>query len=172
MNLALKIAVGAAALSALAAPALAQNSALSTTTSSATVIQPITIANNTLLAFGTVIKPTDTTTTVTIDPTSGARTFTGGNATAGGSAASGRATYTVGGEGGQTFSISAPSFNLTSGSNTLVVTTTTTAATGTLTGAIGSTGSATFGVGGSFPVTTTTTSAAYTGNLAVTVAYN
>jgi hypothetical protein len=170
MKSALKIAV--AALCALAAPALAQNSATSTTTSSATVIQTITLTNNTLLAFGTVIKPTTTTTTVTIDPTSGARTFTGGDGVAGGSAASGRATYTVGGEGGQTFSINAPSFNLTSGANTLVVTTTTSAASGTLSGAIGSIGSATFGVGGSIPVTTTTTSAAYSGNLAVTVAYN
>jgi hypothetical protein len=62
---------------------------------------------------------------------------------------------------------------MTSGTNSLVVTTTNpTGATGLLSGSIGSTGSLTLGVGGSFNLTTATVSGAYTGNFVVTVAYN
>ena len=175
-RLAVRIAAGLvalSALSALSAPAFAQASASASTTGSATIIQPITLTKNTDLAFGTIVKPTDTTTTVTINATTGARTFAGGGAVGAGSAASGRATYTVGGEGGQTFSISVPAtFNMISGANTLVVTPVATATTGTLSGTIGAAGSATFGVGGSVPIAVATVSAAYTGTFNVTVAYN
>ena len=68
--------VALSALSALSAPAFAQASASASTTGSATIIQPITLTKNTDLAFGTVVKPTDTTTTtVTINATTGARTL-------------------------------------------------------------------------------------------------
>ena len=168
-----RLAAGVAALSTLAAPALAQSVATSTTAATTTIVQPISIANNSLLAFGSVVKsPTAGSNTITIDPTTGVRTISG----AGGGALAGsigtRATYTATGEGAQTFTVSAPNFNMISGANTLAVTTTTSAATGTLSGAIGSTGTASFGVGGSFPVLNTTPSGVYSGNLAVTIAYN
>ena len=173
MKLAVKIAAGIITLSAFTAPAFAQNSASALTSSSTTIIQPITLTKVTDLTFGAVVKPTDTTTTVTINATTGARTFTGGNAVGGGTASSGRATYTAGGEGGQTFSISVPAnFTLTSGANSLTVIPVVSAATGTISGTLGAAGSASFGVGGSFLVATTTASGAYTGTFSATVAYN
>ena len=169
----LKVATGIALLSAFVAPAFAQTSASAVTNSSTTIIQPITLTKNTDLTFGTIVKPTDTTTTVTINASTGARTFAGGNAVGGGTATSGRATYSVGGEGGQTFSISVPAtFTLTSGANTLTVTPVVSAATGTISGTLGSAGTANFGVGGSFAVATNTASGAYTGSFSATVAYN
>ena len=166
-----KMVVCVSAVGGLAGPALAQNSATSTTSATTTIIQPISIANNSLLAFGRIVKPsTAVTSNIAIDASTGARTVGAGAIAAPG--ASSRATYTATGEGAQTFSISAPSFSMTSGANTLAVTTSTSAATGTLSGTLGSTGTATFGVGGAFNVTDTTPSGLYTGNLAVTVAYN
>ena len=84
------------------------------------------------------------------------------------------ASFTVSGEGAQHFSIQVPgSFNMTAGTNTLVVTTSNpTGATGLLSGSIGSTGSLVLGVGGSFPLATNTASGAYSGTFQVTVAYN
>jgi spore coat protein U-like protein len=58
---------------------------------------------------------------------------------------------------------------MSTGSNSLTVTTSSTAS-GTLTLAGG--GSTAFTVGGSFPISTATSSGAYTGSLVVTVAYN
>ena len=173
MRTILKVLIGCSALCGVAAPAFAQTSATSTTSATTTIVQPISIANNSLLSFGQVVKSAAAgTNTVTIDATTGARSISGsgGGVLAAGTAT--RATYTATGEGAQTFSISAPNFNMTSGANTLVVTTVATAATGLLSGSIGSTGTATFGVGGSFPVTNATISGLYTGSLAVTIAYN
>lgn len=173
MKFSLKIAGLIAAASAVAGSAFAQSTALSTTTASATIDQPISIANNSLLSFGAVVKSAAAgSNTVTIDATTGVRSIAGAGGGALAAGAPSRATYTVTGEGGATFSISAPTFNMTSGANTLAVATTTSAATGTLSGSIGSTGTAAFGVGGSITVLNTTPSGAYTGNLAVTVAYN
>jgi hypothetical protein len=173
VKLSIKIAAGILTLSALSVPAFAQNSASAVTNSSTTIIQPITLTKVTDLTFGTVVKPTDTTTTVTINATTGARSFAGGNAVGGGTASSGRATYTVGGEGGQTFSISVPgTFTLTSGANSVTVIPVVSAATGSVSGTLGSAGTASFGVGGSFPVDTTSASGAYTGSFSATVAYN
>ena len=171
MKTALKIAAGIGALSALASTAHAQNSATATAAGSATIIQAISLANNTGLAFGAIVKPTSGTGTVSIDATTGARTLTG--VVSGGALASNRATFTASGEGASTFSISVPStFSLTTGTNSLVVTTSQSATTATLSGSIGTTGSQTFGVGGTINVASATASGAYTGNLVVTVQYN
>jgi hypothetical protein len=175
MNRFLKIALGVAAVAALATPALAQNSATQSTTGTTRVIQPITLTKNTDLGFGSVVKPNAGTNTVEINASTGSRTVTGGGDAALAPSASGRATYTVAGEGGQTFSISTPvTFDMTKtgGSDTITVTLSQSAATGTISGALGNTGSATFGVGGSFPVAASTASGNYTGTFDVTVAYN
>ena len=171
----MKIALCVAAVSALASPAFAQSSATQSTTGTTKIIQPLTLAKNSDLAFGSVVKPNSATNTVAIDASSGSRSVTGGGDAALAPSTSSRATYTVTGEGGQTFSISTPaSFDMArqGGSETITVALTQSAATGTLTGSLGNSGTATFGVGGSFPVAASTASGSYTGSFDVTVAYN
>jgi hypothetical protein len=167
----------ALAVSGLASAASAQASATVSTTSTGTIFQPILLAKNTDLSFGTVVRPVSGSGTVTVDPTTGARTLSGSGAllATGPNAAAARATYTVTGEGGQTFSITVPAtFNMTrsGGSDTIQVTLTPTATTGTLSGVLGATGTTTFGVGGAIPVSNSTASGAYSGTFNVIVAYN
>ena len=172
MTIVLKV-VGAVSLVAFMATSVsAQSSATSTTSATTTIYQPISIANTALLAFGQVVKPaTAGTNTVTVSA-AGVRSLSGGGTAALGAGAVTAAAYTATGEGGQTFSISAPGFNMASGANTLAVTPLLSSATGTLSGAFGAAGTGTFSVGGSFPVADTTVSGAYSGNLVVTIAYN
>ncbi len=159
-----------AALTAISGSAFAQASATVTTTGSATIIQPITLTQGTGLAFGTIVRPGTGTGTVTIDSTTGARTVA--NGVVGLASTTSRATYTVNGEGGSTFSITVPAtFNL-AGPSTIPVTLTPTGSTGTLSNALGTAGSASFGVGGNFSVSDTTPTGTYTGTYDVTVAYN
>ncbi len=142
-------------------------------TATATVLRPISIANNSLLNFGSIVRSTlvGTTNTVTIAAAGGRSISGAGNGALAGSTGT-AANYTVTGEGQQTFTISAPNFNLTSGANILTVTTTTTLASGTLGGTVGSSGTLPFGVGGHFAVTNTTPSGLYQGTLSVTVTYD
>jgi hypothetical protein len=174
------IILAAAAIFAVASSAHAQASASQTTNASASIFRPITLTKNTDLSFGTVVRPSSGADTVNIAAADGARTLSTGNAVAlssGAHTAPGRATFTVAGEGGQAFSIAVPAtFSMTrsGGSETLTITLAATATSGTLTGALGdsSSGSATFGVGGAMPLTSTTASGAYTGSFVTTVAYN
>lgn len=172
----MKIALCAAgAALAVSAPAFAQSSATQSTTGTTKIIQPITLTKDTDLAFGSVVKPTTSSNIVAISASDGSRGLTGGGDAALAPSTSGRATYTVNGEGGQTFSISAPaSFDMTrqGGSETITVTLTPSAASGTISGSLGSAGSSTFGVGGSFSVSSTTASGSYSGAFDATVAYN
>ena len=175
MSRSLKIALAAVALSVIAAPALAQTSATQSTTASATIVQPITLTKNSDLAFGSVVKPTSGTNTVTINETTGARTKTGAGDAALATSTTSRAAFSVGGEGGQTFSITVPStatMTRSGGSETLTVNLVKTGTSGTLSGSIGSAGTASFGVGGNFDVDSTTVSGAYSGSFNTTVAYN
>lgn len=160
---------------ATATSAFAQASSTQNTTGSTRIIQPIALTKTTDLAFGSVVRPTSGTNTVAIDQATGARSLSGGGNAAAAPSTTSRAAYSVAGEGAQTFSITVPAtFNMTrvSGSEILAVTLTSTATSGTLSGTLGSAGAATFGVGGSFPVATTTVSGNYTGTFDVTVAYN
>ena len=155
--------------------ACAQASASVTTNGTAKIVQPITLTKVTDLAFGTIVKSSNATTnTFTIDPTSGALAVTGsGTGVADTSTTATRAAFTVGGEGGQTFSLTVPaSFVLSSSGNNITVTLTNTGTTGTLSNAIGSAGSATVGVGGNFAISNTQASGAYSGTFTTTVAYN
>lgn len=150
-----------------AAPAFAQATDSETTSGSTEIIQPIALTKTTDLAFGTIVRPSSGSGTVTIDATTGALSVGGGAVSIGSGQT--RAAYTVAGEDGRTFSISTPAtfaMNRTGGGS-LTVTLSSSAASGTLTG-----GAAAFGVGGSFTVTDATASGNYTGTFSTTVAYN
>lgn len=170
----LKIALAAAAVSAIAAPAMAQTSTTQSTSATVKIVQPITLTKVTDLAFGTVVKPSSGNNTITISTGSDTPAITGaGSAAVSGTAS--RASFTVGGEGGSTFSITVPSsvtMTRSGGSETLSVTLTASGSSGTLSGSIGSAGSATFKVGGAFTVASTTVSGNYSGSFNTTVAYN
>jgi spore coat protein U-like protein len=167
------------ALAALtfAGPAMAQSSATATASANATatVLTPISLSKATDLAFGAMVRPGSGANTIAIDATTGNRTLTGsGNASLAASAPT-RATFSVGGEGAQAFSITVPSpVNITrsGGTETVPVTLNASAAAGLLSGSAGNTGSATFGVGGSLPLDTTVVGGSYTGTFNVTVGYN
>jgi hypothetical protein len=165
-----KLVIGVGALGAMTSIAHAQASDTATATGSATIIQPISASAPSNLAFGTIVKPSSGTATVSVDA-SGSRTVSGGAATVGGGVTA--ASFNVVGEGGSAYSVSVPSsFTMTSGSNTLVVTTVNNAGGGgTLSGSIGSTQTATFGVGGAFNLSSSTVSGAYSGNIVVTASY-
>jgi hypothetical protein len=168
------------AISAIAGTAHAQASATSTTSASATIFRPITLTKDSDLRFGTIVRPASGADTITVSPADGSRSLSTNNAVAlssGSHLAPTRATYTVSGEGGQAFSISVPtSFNMTrsGGSETLTISLSASAASGTLTGALGnaSSGTATFGVVGAMPITSSTASGAYSGSFVTTVSYN
>ena len=156
--------------------AFAQATAVQSTTATTRILQALTMAKNTDLAFGSVVRSAAAgTNTVTINATTGARSISGAGAGVLSASTSGRATFTVTGEGAQTFSITpAASFNMTrvGGAETISVTTSQSAATGTISGSLGSSGTSTFGVGGSFDVANTTVTGDYTGTFNVTAAYN
>ncbi|HWH22378.1 MAG TPA: DUF4402 domain-containing protein [Allosphingosinicella sp.] len=154
------------------APAQAQQAS---TSGSTAIVEQFSLTNESELAFGAVLPPTSGSNTIIIDAGSGARSLGGGgNAQLVGTGTS-RATYTVEGDGGQSFDINVPA-NVTltrsGGTETIVVTLTASGLTGELDGSPGNAGSATFGVGGSFPITTSTVVGFYQGNFVVTVDNN
>ena len=150
--------------------AMAQNSDVENTNASATIAAaPISVTENSALVFGSMMKPTSGSSTVTLDSTTPAcdRTISGNGTLVAGSPSC--ATYSVIGEAAQVFTIVADtSFDMTrsGGSEMLTVTTNKSAATGTIGQA-----TANFKIGGSFPVTTATVAGSYNGNFNVTVTY-
>lgn len=134
--------------------------------------RPIALAKNADLAFGRVVKPASGSGVLTIS-SAGARSVTGDvvplNSTFN------AASYTVTGEGGQMLNITVPSsFTMTTpNSGTPITVTTNKSAVGLtgLTGSLNSTGSYTFNVGGSFNISNTTPTGAYSGSFNVTVDY-
>lgn len=144
----------------------------STGTAVANVSRPIAVSEVAPLNFGTIIRPRSGTGSVHVDPSTGAVSVSGG-----GSALSlpspSRGAFLVTGEGGQTYSVSVPPFELTKGGNTLSVTPATLpSGTGMLSGSSGASGSQTVYVGGSFPVSDTTSAGEYKGTVSITVQYN
>jgi hypothetical protein len=139
----------------------------------ARVFRPITIGLTSNMSFGTISRPFTGTGTYSLDSATGDRTLTG-QGVQGLISAPVRAAYTVSGEGGQVFSVSVPAtFDLTRTGGSITVTTNNTAGgTQVLGGALGSSGSFPFYVGGSFPLSSTMTLGAYTASFAVTVQYN
>jgi len=175
MSRAIKTVLAAALVSAIAAPAMAQSSATQSTNATVKIVQPITLTKDADLAFGTVVKPTSGSNTVTISTASDTPALTGAGDAALATSTASRAAFTVGGEGGQTFSITVPAsvtMTRSGGSETLSVTLTGSGSSGTLSGTLGSAGSATFKVGGAFTVASSTASGNYSGSFNTTVAYN
>ena len=140
----------------------------------ATVFRTLTISNGSNLSFGRVSRPRSGAGTASL--TAGASTVavTGDGVAAIPSPAPTSATLVATGEGGQALSISVPStFTMSNGSNLLTVTTDAiNSGAQTLTGTVGSAGTKTVTVGGSFPLTTTTALGAYSGSFVVTFQYN
>lgn len=143
-----------------------------TGTAVATVFRPIGLAANSSLDFGMIVRPKTGIATVSIDPSTGVRTVTGG-AAALSVPIPHPATFTVSGEGGQSFSISVPAFDLVGKKTNLTVTPSTAPfGSAALTGALGANGSATISVGGSVAISDSTPPGQYTGTVTVTVQYN
>lgn len=163
---------GAAAVvaTAVASSAFAQASATASASASATVSQPLAVAKAADLAFGRVIRPsTGNTTVYKVDETTGAPSTTGGDGVfTSGSGTPGRAVFTVTGEGGQTFNIGADA-NVTNGGVTITLTKS--GASGTLSGTIGTIGTATFGVGGNVTLNDSSPTGTKSGTFNVTVSY-
>ena len=124
------------------------------------------------LHFGRIQRPTSGLSTVTLDSAGGTRTVSGtgvGYATP----APTRAEFNIAGEGGQQVSLTIPeTFNLT-GPSTIAVTVNDTApASPTLNGSLGAAGAYNFRIGGSFSLSPTTPTGAYSGVLTVSLDYN
>lgn len=176
MNTSRKLLIaGATALAAaaIASTASAQASASTPGTASVNVLQPIQIAAGTssTLSFGTVVQSAGT---VTIDPTTGTRTASGVTLVT--SNAGGRADFKITGEGGQNISVTVPPTVSMAGpgtnNNLTVNLTTTTPLPTSLSGTLGTTGTATFGVGGNVTIAANTPNGAYSGTFDVVAAYN
>lgn len=174
-----KIFAAALLVGGASAPALAQLSDSESTTSSVRIIQGISLTKVSNLAFGTVVRPSSGSNTVTISTTSDTPALTGGgDGVLLSSGTKTRASYTAAGEGGQSVSITVPATVTMNGSvsGSIVVTLTSEAATDTLTGALGTTGGfsgdGTLYVGGAFAVSSSTVSGDYTGSFSTTLAYN
>ena len=177
-NLLMGAAVSVAALSlAAAANAAAPDTQTATTSSDATVLRPITISDGGVaLSFGKIVKPRTS---------AGNGTVTITNAASPGISATGeivllgsytRPTYTIQGEGTQTYTLTVPATFALAGpsSSSLTVTLNPSMATGSHTfgGTLGSAATDLLYIGASVPITDATTSGAYSGSYDVTVAYN
>jgi hypothetical protein len=169
----LKVLMCGIAVAGFASHASAQSSASATTNGTTTIIQPVTIAQNAALAFGTIVRPTSGTSVISIGTATDTVSATGTAFALRGTTA--RARYTVSGEGAETVSVTMPStFNLSkSGSPDLVVTLSRNPVGNlTLSNALGATGTAALAVGGSFSVSDTTATGDYVGSFTISVAYN
>ena len=147
----------------------AQNSANTSANATARIISPITLTKVTDLNFGDVV-PSGVAGTVTVTPAA-LRTSAGG-ASLGNGAAVTAASFTVGGQGSATYTITLPAaaVTLTSGANTMTVDTFTSNPSGT--GALSAGGSQTLNVGANLNVGISQATGTYSGSFSVTVAYN
>lgn len=147
-------------------------SSVSNTTGLAKVtsMRPMSVSKSQDLAFGTIVKPPSGSGTVTMDAT-GAFTSMPAGAVAIKTHNAGQ--FFVFGEGQQSFNLAVtPTFTMTSGANSLAVTTVASTGSQTLGSTIGMQGSFSLGVGGSFPLGSTTPAGAYSGSFTVTATYN
>lgn len=139
-----------------------------------TIFRGISIDWNRDLIFGKMFRPTGSA-TVTIDPTTGARTFSGAVVLIN-DATTGRAQFTTSGEGGRSVTISVPSNIVMTrelGSETISFTPTTTGAGGTtLSGSLGGVGTRVTGIGGTLSLDGATVGGIYGGTVTVTASYN
>ncbi|MDQ3223866.1 MAG: DUF4402 domain-containing protein [Gemmatimonadota bacterium] len=143
----------------------------------ANVRRPISISRASHLAFGTVVRPTTGSNTIAIDATSGTRSMAGGGNAALRSSTTSRAQFTVTGESGQAFDITALPATVTmtspgGGSIPVTLSRTHTNPVSISGGSTSAAGTVTIGVGGSFTITSTTPTGAYSATFPITVTYN
>ncbi len=172
-KLAAQSAMVAALLALVSASASAQvNTNTQVTSGSATIIQPISLNVASSLSFGTVVRPSAASGSVVI--TDGGAVSTTGGAVVLASSTTSHPVYTVGGEGGQAFTVTYPATMVLTGPGGATITCSLVHSgfPTTLSGSLGSAGTATFSGGGTLPLTNTTTTGAYSGSYSVTVAYN
>jgi hypothetical protein len=173
MKITHKLALAIATIAGVSAPAFGQATSSVTTNGTTQIIQPVTISQSSALAFGTIVRPTSGTSTISIGTGADTVSATGNALVLRGTTS--RARYTVSGEGGETVTVSMPAtFNLSkSGSPDLAVTLTRNPAGNlTLSNALGATGTAALDIGGSFSISSTTATGDYAGSFTVSVAYN
>jgi hypothetical protein len=162
----------AAALAAAAFCGAAQAQTSTSTTASLTVIEPaLTVTKTSDLAFGSVVRPTSGSGTISIDANSGNVSTGGGVAVASVGGPATRASYTIEGVPNRNIQVTLPSnFSMTRTGGTETLTVTLTSSMGG--GQIGSGGSVNVHVGGQVVLSSSTVAGAYTGNFSMTVAYN
>lgn len=166
-----KIMIWLAAAAALAASgaAFAQTA---TAGGNVSIIDQFAVTNESALGFGTIILPSSGSNVIAISAADGTRSISGaGNATALGGGAS-RAVFSLLGEGALPFDIAVPAgFTLerSGGAETIAVTLSASALSGITSGAPGSEGTATFGVGGSLQVSSATVPGLYQGSFTISV---
>lgn len=132
----------------------------------------LAISSTSPLNFGRIQIPSSGSSTITLNASNGNRTVSG-NAVGYATPAPTRGAFTINGEGGQQVSLSIPSSIQLTGPGTLSVNITdNTPNTPRLSGSLGTAGTHSFNVGGSFQITPTTPTGAYSGLLAVNVDYN
>jgi hypothetical protein len=139
----------------------------------ANVFRKISISQTAALAFGRLVRPTLGSGDVTLTASTGTFAITAGVALS--SPAPVRGAFSITGEGGQTIAVSVPTtVTMTNGQGGSINVTTSNTAQGTqlLSNAVGSQGTFGFYVGGTFPITATTPSGAYSGTYAINVSYN
>lgn len=136
----------------------------------ATVYRSLSMSKTSDLNFGRLVKPTTGSGTVSVSNSTGARTVPAAAGIGLSTPTPTRAAFTVTGETGKVVAFSLPtSVTMSNGSGgTLAVTLNDSAPTSTTL----STGSYTFGMGGSFTLSSTTPSGAYSGTFNATVNYN
>lgn len=169
MKTILKIVSAVAIIGAAAAPAFAQNTATATGSSLATIISPLTITANAALDFGTVVKPATGLGpyTITVD-TAGSHATSTANSYLPSSGATAAAAFTITGAAGYSANIVLGTLLLQkSGASDITV-----ALTPSLTNPVTLNASQTLNVGGSFSLTDTQATGAYTGTFSATVTYN
>lgn len=153
----------------------AGGSASASSTALANVFRAISISKTADMSFGKIIRPSTGSGTVSLTA-AGARTVTGTGAVGIASPTPTAAAFSVSGEGGQAVTVTIPSsFAMISGANSLTVTTVSTGGgVQTLNSSLGNAGTnpTAITVGGSFPMTSTTATGAYSGTFTVTVQYN
>ncbi len=164
-------AVVAAGLIGGSSAALAQSTANTSASGSVTLIRPISIVKTADLQFGRVVLPSTGSATVAIANT--ADTISTGTAVALSGIATSRGKFTIGGEGAQAINITVGTLTMNGPSaSTLTVTLSPDQVSGAvLSSTLGSAGSLTLNVGGSFSLPSTQTTGAYTGTFTVNVGY-
>ncbi len=159
----LLISAGAIGALALSTPAFAATSNSATANATVNIVSPLQLTNNSGLNFGTVVGPF----TGSVVRVSNAGSRTCGSLTCSGTPSA--ANFTATGTASQNLKVTVdPSVTMTSGANSLSVDLSTDLPTGVATN---SSGTATFGVGGSLTIPANTPDGLYTGTFNVSVDY-